>query len=65
MIFKVPYLISYVSRFMRLEPGDVLLTGAPGGVGLSYDPPRFLKPGDRMRLGGTRLGEQSYICVSA
>ncbi|MCQ0987829.1 fumarylacetoacetate hydrolase family protein [Jiella marina] len=64
MIFKVPYLISYISRFMRLEPGDVILTGTPAGVGLSYDPPRFLKPGDRIRLGGTMLGEQESTCVS-
>jgi len=64
MIFKVPYLISYISRYMRLEPGDVILTGTPGGVGLSYDPPRFLKPGDRVALGGTGLGSQDSTCVS-
>lgn len=64
MIFKVPYLISYISRFMRLEPGDVILTGTPGGVGLSYDPPRFLRPGDRITLGGTGLGTQDYVCTS-
>ncbi|MBP0615620.1 fumarylacetoacetate hydrolase family protein [Jiella mangrovi] len=64
MIFKIPYLVSYISRFMRLEPGDVILTGTLAGVGLSYDPPRFLKPGDRVRLGGTRLGEQDNLCVS-
>ncbi|TFF25165.1 FAA hydrolase family protein [Jiella endophytica] len=63
MIFKIPYLVSYISRFMRLEPGDVILTGTLAGVGLSYDPPRFLKPGDRVRLGGTRLGEQENLCV--
>ncbi|SJZ72196.1 fumarylacetoacetate hydrolase family protein [Consotaella salsifontis] len=65
MVFKVPYLVSYISRFMRLEPGDVILTGTPGGVGLSYDPPRFLKAGDRMRLSATGLGEHNYVCVSA
>ena len=64
MIFKIPYLVSYVSRFMRLEPGDVILTGTLAGVGLSYDPPRFLKPGDRIRLGGTGLGEQENVCVA-
>ena len=64
MIFKVPYLISYISRFMRLEPGDVILTGTPGGVGLSYDPPRFLKAGDRITVGGTGLGSQSSLCVA-
>jgi 2,4-diketo-3-deoxy-L-fuconate hydrolase len=64
MIFKVPYLISYISRFMRLEPGDVILTGTLGGVGLSYDPPRFLRPGDRVTLGGTGLGTQDYVCTA-
>ncbi|MBB4002962.1 fumarylacetoacetate hydrolase family protein [Aurantimonas endophytica] len=64
MIFKVPYLISYISRFMRLEPGDVIMTGTPGGVGLSYDPPRFLRPGDRVTLGGTGLGTQDYVCTT-
>lgn len=65
MIFKVPYLVSYISRFTRLEPGDVILTGTIGGVGLSYDPPRFLSPGDRMRLGGEGLGVQDYVCIAA
>ena len=65
MIFKVPYLVSYLSRFTRLEPGDVILTGTPGGVGLSYDPPRFLAVGDRMRLGATGLGVQDYVCVAS
>ena len=64
MIFKVPYLISYISRFMRLEPGDIILTGTPGGVGLSYDPPRFLKAGDRITFGGTGLGVQEMECVA-
>jgi 2,4-didehydro-3-deoxy-L-rhamnonate hydrolase len=65
MIFKVPYLVSYLSRFTRLEPGDVILTGTPGGVGLSYDPPRFLAVGDRIRLGGEGLGVQDYVCVAS
>jgi 2-keto-4-pentenoate hydratase/2-oxohepta-3-ene-1,7-dioic acid hydratase in catechol pathway len=63
MIFKVPYLISYLSRFLRLEPGDVIMTGTPSGVGLSFDPPRFLAPGDRVTLGGTGLGQQSAVCI--
>lgn len=65
MIFKVAYLVSYISRFTRIEPGDVILTGTPGGVGLSYDPPRFLKPGDRITLGGTGLGVQDYSCIAS
>ncbi|MCW4113486.1 fumarylacetoacetate hydrolase family protein [Aurantimonas sp. MSK8Z-1] len=65
MIFKVPYLVSYISRFTRLDPGDVVLTGTPGGVGLSFDPPRFLTPGDRVRLGGEGLGVQDCVCVAA
>ncbi|WP_188911153.1 fumarylacetoacetate hydrolase family protein [Aureimonas endophytica] len=64
MIFKVPYLVSYISRFTRLEPGDVILTGTPGGVGLSYDPPRFLANGDKVRLGGDGLGVQSHVCIA-
>ena len=64
MVFKVPYLISYISRFMRLEPGDVILTGSPAGVGLSYDPPRFLMAGDRVTVGGTGLGVQEMECVA-
>ncbi|WP_342586509.1 fumarylacetoacetate hydrolase family protein [Mangrovicella endophytica] len=65
MIFKVPYLVSYISRFTRLEPGDVILTGSPGGVGLSYDPPRFLSVGDRVTLGADGLGQQDYVCISS
>lgn len=65
MIFKIPYVVSYLSRFLRLEPGDVILTGTPAGVGLSRDPPRFLVPGDRVTLGGTGLGVQSAVCVAA
>ncbi len=63
MIFKVPYLISYLSRFLRLEPGDVIMTGTPAGVGLSHDPPRFLAPGDRIVLGCDGLGQQDYVCI--
>ncbi|KQT54716.1 ureidoglycolate lyase [Aureimonas sp. Leaf454] len=65
MIFKVPYLVSYISRFTRLDPGDVILTGTPGGVGLSQDPPRFLTPGDRMTLGGEGFGTQDYVCIAS
>ena len=63
-IFGVPTVVSYVSQFMTLEPGDIVLTGTPAGVGLGQKPaPWFLKPGDVMRLGGTGLGEQVQTCV--
>ena len=57
MVFGVAQLVSYVSRFMRLEPGDLIATGTPAGVGMGRQ--RFLKPGDTMRLGISGLGEQS------
>lgn len=59
MIYKVPFLVSYVSRFMRLMPGDVIATGTPAGVGMGLAPPRYLKPGDRLRLGIEGLGVQT------
>jgi 2,4-diketo-3-deoxy-L-fuconate hydrolase len=58
MIFSVRHLVSYVSRFIRLEPGDVITTGTPPGVGLGMHPERYLKSGDTMRLGVAGLGEQ-------
>lgn len=58
MIFDVRTLVSYLSQFMTLEPGDIITTGTPAGVGLGMKPQRFLKPGDVMRLGVTGLGEQ-------
>jgi 2,4-diketo-3-deoxy-L-fuconate hydrolase len=59
MIFDVATLISHVSRFMTLEPGDILTTGTPPGVGMGIKPnPVFLRPGDEMRLGIAGLGEQ-------
>ncbi|MCB1454049.1 MAG: fumarylacetoacetate hydrolase family protein [Rhizobiaceae bacterium] len=64
MIFPVAELISYLSRFMRLEPGDVITTGTPPGVGLGRKPPLFLKAGDTMRLGIDGLGEQSQTVVA-
>ena len=63
MIFDVPFLISYVSRFMTLLPADVLLTGTPSGVGFGMKPPVFLRPGDRMELGVEGLGMQSQTVV--
>lgn len=55
-IFKVPYLVSYVSQFMTLLPGDVISTGTPAGVGLGFTPPVFLKAGDVVELGIDGLG---------
>ena len=57
MVFGVAQLVSYISRFMTLEPGDLIATGTPAGVGMGRQ--RFLKPGDTMRLGISGLGEQS------
>jgi 2-keto-4-pentenoate hydratase/2-oxohepta-3-ene-1,7-dioic acid hydratase in catechol pathway len=64
MIFGVAHLVSYLSQFMVLEPGDVITTGTPPGVGLGMKPPVFLKPGDEMRLGIAGLGEQHQKVVA-
>ncbi|CAG1017267.1 2,4-diketo-3-deoxy-L-fuconate hydrolase [Burkholderiaceae bacterium] len=58
MVFGVATLVSYISRFMTLYPGDLITTGTPPGVGLGHKPPLYLKPGDEMRLGIDGLGEQ-------
>ncbi len=58
MIFGVARLVSYISRFMTLWPGDLISTGTPPGVGLGQKPPRYLKPGDELRVGVSGLGEQ-------
>ena len=58
MIFGVAHLVSYLSRYMTLEPGDIIATGTPPGVGMGRTPPRFLKKGDTVRLGIPGLGEQ-------
>ena len=58
MIFSVAQIVSYVSRFMTLEPGDIIATGTPPGVGDGRTPKRFLKKGDQLRLGIAGLGEQ-------
>ncbi|SHL97557.1 2,4-diketo-3-deoxy-L-fuconate hydrolase [Paracoccus solventivorans] len=65
MIFKVPEIIAYVSRFLSLQPGDVISTGTPPGVGLGQKPPVFLKGGEVMRLGIEGLGEQTQKVVQA
>jgi 2-keto-4-pentenoate hydratase/2-oxohepta-3-ene-1,7-dioic acid hydratase in catechol pathway len=59
MVFGVAQLVAYVSRFMTLEPGDLIATGTPAGVGMGRSPQRFLAPGDRMTLGIEGLGEQA------
>ncbi|MER9890358.1 fumarylacetoacetate hydrolase family protein [Mesorhizobium sp. M0114] len=63
MIFPFRYLISYISQYMALEPGDVITTGTPHGVGLGMKPPVFLKPGDVVELGADGLGQQRQTVV--
>ena len=58
MIFGVAHLVSYVSRYMTLMPGDLILTGTPSGVGFGLNPPVFLRPDNQVRLGVEGLGEQ-------
>ncbi|MDO9374732.1 MAG: fumarylacetoacetate hydrolase family protein [Ferruginibacter sp.] len=62
LIFNIPFLVSYVSRFMTLLPGDVISTGTPAGVGLGFDPPVYLKAGDVMELGIDGLGTSKQTC---
>ena len=64
LIFNIPHLVSYVSRFMSLLPGDVISTGTPAGVGLGFDPPRFVQPGDVFECGVEGLGSQRQVAVS-
>ena len=63
MIFEVPFLVSYISQFMTLLPGDVISTGTPAGVGLGFNPPIYLKRGDVIELGIEGLGEQRQVAV--
>ncbi len=65
MIFSVPHIVSYLSQFMSLQPGDVISTGTPPGVGLSRTPPRYLRAGDVVTLGIQGLGGQKQVCVNA
>lgn len=64
MVYKVPFLVHYISQFMSLQPGDVISTGTPPGVGLGMKPPQYLKAGDVMRLGIDGLGEQQQTVVT-
>jgi 2-keto-4-pentenoate hydratase/2-oxohepta-3-ene-1,7-dioic acid hydratase in catechol pathway len=65
MIFDIPYLVWYLSQFMVLEPGDLINTGTPPGVGLGMNPPRFLAVGDVMELGITGLGSQRQRLIAS
>ena len=64
MIFNVPTLVSYVSQFMTLLPGDVISTGTPAGVGLGFDPPQYLSPGDTVELGIDSLGSSTQTAIA-
>lgn len=61
LIFNVPFIVSYISQFMTLLPGDVISTGTPAGVGLGFDPPVYLKPGDVVELGAEGLGTSRQV----
>jgi 2-keto-4-pentenoate hydratase/2-oxohepta-3-ene-1,7-dioic acid hydratase in catechol pathway len=65
MVFGVAHLISYVSRYMSLQPGNIISTGTPPGVGLGLKPPVYLRPGNRIRLGVDGLGEQTQNVVDS
>ncbi|KZB57032.1 fumarylacetoacetate hydrolase family protein [Thalassospira xiamenensis] len=65
MVYGVAHLISYLSKFMTLQPGDIITTGTPPGVGMGMTPQRFLKPGDVMELGVEGLGSQRQKTVQA
>jgi len=65
MVFGVSYLVSFISRFMSLQPGDIISTGTPPGIGMGQTPPVYLQPGNRVRLGVDGLGEQSQFVVPA
>ncbi|OOG17740.1 ureidoglycolate lyase [Sphingobacterium sp. CZ-UAM] len=64
LIFSIAHVVSYVSRFMTLLPGDVISTGTPAGVGLGFNPPIYLKPGDVIELGADGLGESRQTVVA-
>ncbi|MFF0868870.1 fumarylacetoacetate hydrolase family protein [Nonomuraea sp. NPDC050227] len=65
MLFDPVFVVRYLSRFMALEPGDLINTGTPAGVGMGFDPPVYLRPGDRMELGIDGLGRQRQSVVAA
>ena len=61
MVFPVRQLVAYVSRFMSLQPGDLISTGTPAGVGHGARPPRYLQPGDVVEMGIDHLGVQRHV----
>jgi 2,4-didehydro-3-deoxy-L-rhamnonate hydrolase len=63
MVYGVAYIVAYLSEFFTLMPGDIITTGTPPGVGMGMKPQRFLKPGDRMRIGIDGLGVQEQVVV--
>ena len=65
MVFGVAYLVSYLSRFMSLQPGDIISIGTPPGVGMGQEPPTYLRDGQAMRLGVEGLGEQRQTVVAS
>lgn len=64
MVYGVAHLVSYVSQFMTLYPGDIIPTGTPPGVGMGMKPPTYLKPGDVIELGIEALGRQRQVCIA-
>lgn len=64
MVYGATYLVSYLSRFFTLQPGDIIMTGTPPGVGLGMKPPRFLKPGDSVETGIDGLGQQRQTVIA-
>jgi len=65
MVFGPAEIVRYLSQFMVLEPGDLINTGTPAGVGLGMNPPTYLRATDVIELGGTGLGQQRQTCVPA
>jgi 2-keto-4-pentenoate hydratase/2-oxohepta-3-ene-1,7-dioic acid hydratase in catechol pathway len=65
LIFNVPYIVSYLSQFMSLLPGDIISTGTPAGVGLGFKPPQYLKAGDVVELGIDGLGTSQQTVVAS
>jgi 2-keto-4-pentenoate hydratase/2-oxohepta-3-ene-1,7-dioic acid hydratase in catechol pathway len=65
MVFKTAFIVSYLSQFMSLQPGDIISTGTPFGVGLGLKPPKYLHLGDVVELGIEGLGTQRQLVVDA